>query len=723
MRISIRLLGSSVVALLLCRGPVVAQTSYPMITHTVPVAVQRGQTTEVTVEGQMDFSGVYKALFEGNGISAEIAPPSALKAEPKSPPKSAKTDSKKPSNKKQTRSVKLKLTVAADATLGVREFRLASALGISTIGQLVIVADPVLVESGDNNTREKANPITVPSVVSGRIEAVEDVDYFKLHAEAGQILTCEVLCARLEDKIHDLQKHADPMLTLFDAQGRELAANDDACFADPLLTFTVPKSGDYYLQLRDAKYDGDPRWVYALSVTDRPSVAHVFPMAGNPGQTLSVEPIGSAKAVQSRISFQVPSQPGIHQVALDVNGVQTNPVTFIASPLPQVMEQEPNDTPAQATRINIPCGINGRIGVKRDLDHFAFTATKGKAIRFEVKARRFGTSLQSSLDSVLDVMNLKGAVLSSNDDAFGKDAALVFTPPANGDYILRIRDLNNKGSETAIYYIEADWARPDFTLRCDPDKAMIGPGSSTAWYVHVTRTNGFAEPVQVEVKGLPKGVTVSPLTIPTTMTQGLLVLTAAPDAPRDAVNVQVIGTAVPSSNRTSGLAAVRRTAQVYDPPRDEKCVHTATPNEEIYLPGGGRGRFDVHLQTVAVTDPSDILKVDVTPHTISLKPGEEVRLDVALQRRADYQKEVSLDVVLQHLGNVYGNPLPPGVSVVESKSKTLLGTGNRGHIVLKAAANAQPIENVPISVLAHVSINFVVKISYSSPPLSLTIRK
>src|SRR5262249_38415034 len=153
----------------------------------------------------------------------------------------------------------------------------------------------------------------------------------------------------------------------------------------------------------------------------------------------------------------------------------------------------------------------------------------GKAIRFEVKARRFGTILRSSLDSFLEVLTPKGQVLASNDDTFGKDAALVFTPPADGDYVLCIRDLHSKGGDTAVYYIEADWARPDFTLRGDPDKAMIGPGSSTAWYVHVTRTNGFEGPVQVEVKGLPKGVTVNPLTIPPSMTQGLLVLTAAPD--------------------------------------------------------------------------------------------------------------------------------------------------------------------------------------------------
>jgi hypothetical protein len=670
-----------------------AQTSYPMITHVTPVAVQRGQTTEVTVEGQMNFFGTYKALFEGTGISAEVAGDAPAKTAPAQRP--------------QVKSVKLKLTVAADAALGVRDFRLASVLGVSSVGQLVVVEDPVVPESGDNNVLSKANPVPVPCVVSGRIEAAEDVDYFKVHAEEGRTFTFEVLCARLQDKIHDLQKHADPILTLFDAEGRELAANDDFYFADPLLTYTIPKAGDYFIQVRDSKYDGDPRWAYALFVTDRPRVSHVFPMAGNPGQTIDVEPVGSARAVKPRVSLPLPAELGVREVPLDLDGAKTNPATVIVSPLPQVLEQEPNDTPEQATRVTIPCGINGRIGVKRDLDHFVFQATKGKAIRFEVKARRFGTALRSSLDSFLEVMTPKGMVLASNDDLIGKDAGLVFTPPADGDYVACLRDLNSKGGDTAVYYLEADWARPDFTLRCDPDKAMIGPGSSTAWYVHVVRSNGFDGPVLVDVQGLPRGVTASPLTIPPTMTQGLLVLTAAADASLDAANVQVTGTA---------------TVKLSDG-KEETLVRRVTANQEIYFPGGGRGRFDVNLQAVAVTEPSDILKVEVSPAEVTLKPGEEVRIEVTVQRRPDYDKAVSLDVLLQHLGTVFGNPLPPGVTVVEAKSKTLLGTGSKGHIVLKAAPNAAPIEKVPIAVLCHVSVNFVVKVSYSSAPILLSVQK
>ena len=124
--------------------------------------------------------------------------------------------------------------------------------------------------------------------------------------------------------------------------------------------------------------------------------------------------------------------------------------------------------------------------------------------------------------------------------------------------------------------------------------------------------------------------------------------------------------------------------------KERALVRSATPNQEIYFPGGGRGLFDVALQTVAITDASDILKVDVKPEKITLKPGQEVRLDVTIERHKDYTKSASLDVMLRHLNRVYCDPLPPGVTMVAGKSKTLLGTGNTGHIVLKADAKAEP---------------------------------
>lgn len=670
------------------------QTSFPMITHSQPVAVQRGQTAEIEVFNQQNLFGAYQVLFDGPGIKAEILPQKAPEAVPPAKP--------------VVKTVKLKLSIEKEAPLGVREFRIATSLGISSIGQLVVVKDPVIEEKNPNNLIPQAQPIKLPCVATGKLEAVEDVDFYKFDGKEGETVTFELYCARIQDKIHDLQKHAKPMITLYDGEGRELAANDTFYFADPMLSFTLPRTGSYIVQVRESTYDGDPRWVYALIATNRPYVSHVYPMAGNPGKKIDVLPIGSANKVAKSLTLTTPETLGVHLLPLKVGSEEINPTTFIVSSLPQVVEKEGNDDVKSATKITLPAGINGQIEKRRDMDCYAFTARKGQALQFDLKARRFGTLLQSSLHGVLEILDVKGTIVALNDATHGPEATLTFSPTADGEYVLRVRDLNSKGGESFVYYVEADLARPSFTLRCDPDKAMIGPGSATAWYVHVVRNNGFAGPVEVEVKGLPKDVVATPLTIPPTMTQGVIVVTALPSAvPNTVVNVEVIGKAL--VKEADG--------------KETTLVQKAQPNQELYFPGGGRGRFDVNLQTVAITEPSDILNVGVNQTEIVLKPGQEAKIDVEVLRRADYDKSISLDIIMQHLGSKVGDPLPPGVTIVPGKSKTLLGAASKGFLTIKADAKTQPIERVPISVLCHVSINFVVKVSYSSPVIWVTVKK
>jgi hypothetical protein len=60
--------------------------------------------------------------------------------------------------------------------------------------------------------------------------------------------------------------------------------------------------------------------------------------------------------------------------------------------------------------------------------------------------------------------------------------------------------------------------------------------------------------------------------------------------------------------------------------------------------------------------------------------------------------------------------------VRETGSKTLLGPKETvGKIVLEAKPDATPIEKVPIAVMGHVSINFVVKTAYASAPILVTV--
>ena len=209
------------------------------------------------------------------------------------------------------------------------------------------------------------------------------------------------------------------------------------------------------------------------------------------------------------------------------------------------------------------------------------------------------------------------------------------------------------------------------------------------------------------MQGLPAGVTVNALTVPANMTQGLLVVSAAADAKVDATAVKVTGTADATDENAKPVTLTR----------------TAVAVEEIYAPGGGRARFDAGMMAVAVTGPSDLVAIKVKQTRITLKPGEEVKIDVEVVRGPQYTKDVNLDVILRHLGQQYGNPLPPGVTMVEGKSKTLLGGGSTGHITLKADATAAECTDVPVCVQGFVAINFVVKIGYASEVIWVTVKK
>lgn len=667
--------------LLLLVAPAAAQTSYPMVTHVFPAGVQRGTTAQITISGQRNFAGAYRLLFEGEGLSAEILPPDKG-VDPKTP----------------VNAVTAKVTAAKDAAVGVRELRVATPRGVSSVGLLVVSDEPETSETEPNDAASQAQSVTLPVTINGRTQAAEDTDFYRFSARAGEEVTFSVLAARLQDRIHDLQTHIDPLLILRDEAGRPIARADDTFGADPRLIHRFDRDGAYLVEIRDVGYNGNPNWVYRLTITRRPWVTAALPMAVRRGETVSLKLVGANLGEDATASWTAPADapPGIREVPLVKGEATTNAVPLIVSELPELLE--PEDGPGGP--LPIPCGISGRIAAKDEVDRYPFVGAKGQTYVFEVEARRAG----SALDSFLWVEDAAGKELASNDDAVGKDSRLEWTAPEDGYYAVLVRDLNGRGGPEFVYHLVARRAQPDFSLRVDGDKAQIGPGGATAWYVRLTRREGFDGEVALSVRGLPAGVTATCGVIPPTMTEGCILLAAAPDAKIDVANVEVVGTAALSGPDGQTTSVTR----------------VATPIQEIYTPGGGRGLFPVALHTVSITEPQDIT-VAASPEKITLTPGGTARVDVTITRREGYTKPVTLDVLLRHLGTVYGNPLPPGVTLDEGASKTLLGESEtQGHLVLRAAADAKPVTDLPLAILGQVSINFVVKVSYAAP-LFLTV--
>ena len=87
-----------------------------------------------------------------------------------------------------------------------------------------------------------------------------------------------------------------------------------------------------------------------------------------------------------------------------------NKVTLAVGNEPEILEREPNDTPAHAQVISLPVTINGHIdagakaGGKSDEDYFRFHAKKGQSLGIQVAAARLG----SPLDSVIEVLDAQG---------------------------------------------------------------------------------------------------------------------------------------------------------------------------------------------------------------------------------------------------------------------------------------------------------------------------
>jgi hypothetical protein len=696
----------------LLAAPLAAQTTFPMIGSAFPLGVQRGKTTEVTVatggQGGTNVYGAYKVIFAGEGVKADIVVP-----DKGWPAKDPKNQWALPG----VSEVKMRVTVAADAPLGLREFRLATPRhGISSIGQLLITDGAEINEVEPNNDAEHAQAITLPCNIDGRIQQGEDIDCYKFKATAGQEVVFTVMCARAEDKIHDLQEHADPILTLTDTAGKTLAENDDYYRADPMLHYKFDKAGDYILRLRDVSYKGNPYWSYHLAISTGPYVLSALPCAVRPGQGVDLQVggfnLGEARTVHLDVPANTP--PGIWNTPLKFANGWSNTIPLLVSPAPQtlsaarpaansghtgVVAASLNGATASgpASRLTLPGGVNAVLTAPGQIDRYSFHTKAGQPWGFEVTARR----LDSEMDSELKLRDSKGAVLAENDDAFGKDSRIDWTAPAEGDYTIEVRDLTGHAGPTYFYNLTAQPLRPDFALKCDTDRAMIAPGNRTAWFVILERKYGFGGDVKVEAQGLPAGVTASPLTIPAALGQGVLLLSAAPDAKVDMAAVHIVGTAMLPGPDGKPAPAQR----------------IATPLTEIYMPGGGRGLMEVQTEGVAITETNDI-EVTLNMAQVTLKPGSEAKIEVTIKRRPDYDKPVTLDFRVNHLGGVFTNPLPPGVTCDDAV--TIGEKQTKGVVTLRAAADAKPIKDWPLAVMANVSVNFVMKVWYAAP-LSLTI--
>ena len=131
---------------------------------------------------------------------------------------------------------------------------------------------------------DSAQELAVNTTVNGNADA-NQTDYYKVALKKGQRILVDCQAWRIDSQL-------DPVLTLHDANGAELAKSHDYEQRDSFLDFTAPAEGAYLVGVRDFLFTGGGQHFYRLEVQSRPHLDYVIPNAAPSGKSVEVTVYG-----------------------------------------------------------------------------------------------------------------------------------------------------------------------------------------------------------------------------------------------------------------------------------------------------------------------------------------------------------------------------------------------------------------------------------------------
>lgn len=465
----------------------------PVVRAAYPPGIQRGTSAEVELSGA-NLHDTRSVEFAGRGVKAEIV---------------ASFGSK----------LKLRVTAAADAEAGRRDYRLTTSRGVY-VGVFDIGALPEILEKEDNDNWKKPQPITLPVLVNGNI-GTEDWDHFRFHAEAGETMIFDVSATR-----HGSRLDAD--VALLDERGEELAWVDDTTiFGDPHLTFTFTKPGDYVVRVGSLNGGGN----YRLSAGVLPYAQRTFPaglQAGKPtlltfrgslldrvdeiqiGDRLAKGDIVSKSATEVRARFTVPAAtpPGRYLVHLSAQGNEVAlPTEIRISALPEITVARPSLEWKTAEPVPSEVVLNGIIEQPDTAHYFRFDAKPGDTFLFRAESMKLGYHLDPTI-TVLDSAGNKVAFaddpgIDDRADEYQLDPDLSLRCEKPGPYYVAIRDGMYRGGDQLLYRLTVKKQEPDFILEVRDSLKSLYAGQGDTLQVRVRRRSGWDSPIEIWAEGLP----------------------------------------------------------------------------------------------------------------------------------------------------------------------------------------------------------------------------
>lgn len=583
----------SVITCALASLAAVAQAQLPVtqLTSLFPPGGKQGTTVEVTTAGA-DMDDIDRLVFDHPGLVAAPKMTAASDLEPARPMAGQFT-----------------VTIGGDVPPGVYEARVQGRFGLSNPRPFAVGTLNEISDGAGNGAKDKALDVPVGSTVSGRLDA-NSYDYFRVNLKQGERVIVNLVGRRIDSRL-------DGTLVVLAANGRELARVKDGVANDPVLDFTAPAEGSYLLRLNDAVYGGGSDYFYRLTVSAAPFVDFVFPPAGPAGSNNQYtlygrnlpggQPadgllLGGAPLQKLQVNIAIPADDaGQSRLALGefgkprqawLDGIEfrlptpagpSNPVAVYVARAPVAAEQEPNDEPAKATKVTLPCEVAGQFYPQRDVDWIQFDAKKGEVYYIEAISNQLGLDSDPAFGIYRVTKNDKGeesqTEVTQVDDADARggqrrgggnnnapefeaaneDPSTKFTVPEDGTYRLMIRDQFGDGRKdpSYVYRLAIRPATPDFrvlayatvpqTQQQQNQMPLAAPsvrkGGTLAMALVVQRQGDFAGEIAISVEGLPESVKCAGAVLGGDVSHGAIVLVADESAAAWAGPVKIVAKA------------------------------------------------------------------------------------------------------------------------------------------------------------------------------------
>ncbi|MEC9092513.1 MAG: hypothetical protein VX438_07405 [Planctomycetota bacterium] len=465
-----------------------AQASFaqPTITDIDLRGIQIGHSTELTISGQNLTKGT-QVFFPFDLVQQTV-------------------------EENGSNRLKVKITPGKNIAPGMYPMRVFNSDGLSDPVRVGVDRLPHKVFSQEKQA--------VPVALSGKLVGAQILKT-SFEGKANDRVILEVEANRIGSKLR-------PVIHVYDGKGKQVA------FAQPSRTlggdsrchFTVPKAGEYFVELHDFLFRGASPGFFRLKMGQFEYADLCLPVGVQTGQKTSlrlikvdaesewIEEVNQLQAGWCNPSIQQPVFSGI------------TPRIF-SSNTPEYVETAQSQDPHPVGAV--PLGINGRIFENREKDYYEIDVRPKSKLLFDLWGRRIG----SLLDAKIVLKTVQGNVLAQNDDRQGEqDALLSYTVPGNlKKLVVEISDVAAKGGPSHVYRLNVfEQSQPSVLATLSKSTINITKNGTAHVPVSLVRQN-YNGPVELVFDGLPADYKIAGAKIPAESEVGLVTFSSHGSGP------------------------------------------------------------------------------------------------------------------------------------------------------------------------------------------------